>query len=148
MSQQQSFIMRKYICLSPRERKKLDSSLNSVPITEILSWSVLCCSASKQGKIKRIKPRSKPQCKPPVYFSLEKLVSPWTVYLQHRLKQWRHCLLQSRDNGNLLVRNTEKHISWSHYKPIFLIWFNFKSFHSCSSEAHNTFCQGCLSLSH
>ena len=136
--------MRKYICLLPRERKKLDSSLHSVPTTETLSWSVLCWSASKKGKTNRTEPRSKPH-----------VTSLWRSLFHHG-----QCIpsigWSNRDTACYRAEvteivdyssNTEKQTSCSHYKLILLIWFHFKSFHSCSPEAHNTFWQGCLSLS-
>lgn len=144
MCQQQSSIMRKYICLLPRERKKLANSLNSVPITEILSWSVSYWSASKKGKINRTKTRSKPQ-----------VISLWKCSFYHGQstprKGWSNrdtaCCRAEVTETYWYSSNTEKQMSRSHYKPIFLIWFHFKPFRSCRPEAHNASWQGSLSFS-
>jgi len=124
MSQQQSSIMRKYICLLPRKREKFDSSLSSVPMTEILSWSVLCWGASEKGKTNRTKPRSKPQ-----------VASLWSSLFRHgqcpRSIGWSNrdtaCYRAEITDTSWYSNHTEKQMSCSHYKPVFLIWFNFKS---------------------
>lgn len=127
--------MRKYICLLPWERKKLDSSLNLLT----KSFLGVHCTGVLLKKGKR-----KPQvtcywrsmfyhwyCIPIIGWSID------TLYV----KEQRSPRL---DDTHATVRYKVL-MSLKKNKYIF-IGFHFNPFHSCRSEAHNTFQQGNLAL--